>query len=178
MFFMNLLDLYFLNSWLPTVLSDRGLSLETAIVVTTLFQIGGTVGALLIGRLIDRWHSFSVLAWTYLAAAVGIVLIGAPGASLAVLSATVAAVGLCVVGGQIGANALSAEVYPTAIRATGVGWALGVGRLGSIVGPMLGGVLVAAGGDPRRVFWAAALPPLVAATAAFGAAAVQRRRGR
>lgn len=172
MFFMNLLDLYFLNSWLPTAMNDNGLRVETAIIVTSLFQVGGAVGALLLGRLVDRWLSFTVLAWTYLGAAASVFLIGEAGASVALLALAVSAAGFCVIGGQTGSNALSAEFYPTGIRSTGVGWALGVGRIGSIIGPTLGGVLLSMGGETRTVLRAAALPPLVAMAAAFSAAVV------
>jgi AAHS family 4-hydroxybenzoate transporter-like MFS transporter len=72
-----------------------------------------------------------------------------------------------VVGGQSGANVLAAEFYPTGIRATGSGWAMGIGRAGSIVGPIVGGVLLSSQLGMRRVFWVAALPPLIAASAGF-----------
>ena len=71
-------------------------------------------------------------------------------------------------------NALAAELYPTPIRSTGVGWALGIGRIGSILGPILGGVLLSYG-DARRVFWAAAVPAVIAACAALGARNVALR---
>ena len=77
------------------------------------------------------------------------------------------AAGFGVIGAQNGANALSAEVYPTAIRSTGVGWAFGVGRIGSILGPTLGGMLV---GTTPRLFLLAAVPLMVASAAAFVAA--------
>jgi MFS transporter, AAHS family, 4-hydroxybenzoate transporter len=176
MFFMNLLDLYFLNSWLPTVMNDLGIRLETAILITTLFQIGGGIGAILLGRMIDRRLSFRILAWSYLSAAVCIFLIGQAGASLALLVVTVFAAGFCVVGGQTGSNALTAEFYPTAMRSTGLGWALGVGRIGSIIGPTLGGALLSMVDGPRQIFWAASVPALIATTAAFSAAFVQEKR--
>ena len=75
--------------------------------------------------------------------------------------------GAGVIGGQTIAHALSSEFYPTAIRATGVGWALGIGRIGSIVGPTVGGFLLATGGGASHVFWAAAIPATIAAIAAF-----------
>jgi MFS transporter, AAHS family, 4-hydroxybenzoate transporter len=178
MFFMNLLDLYFLNSWLPTVMNDNGINVRIAIVITTLFQIGGAIGAVLLGRLIDRRLSFRILAWTYLAAAACIFLIGEAGASIGLLVVTVFAAGFSVVGGQTSSNALAAEFYPTAMRSTGVGWALGIGRIGSIIGPTLGGILLSKGGPPRQIFWLAAVPVLIATVAAFSAAAIhdtQRR---
>jgi AAHS family 4-hydroxybenzoate transporter-like MFS transporter len=72
------------------------------------------------------------------------------------------------VGGQIAANALAAGFYPTSLRATGVGWALGIGRVGSIIGPLVGGVLLAQKWSPAAVFLAAAAAALCASLAAFG----------
>jgi AAHS family 4-hydroxybenzoate transporter-like MFS transporter len=167
-YFMNLLNLYFLNNWLPTIMSDVGIKVETAIIVTSLFQFGGIAGALLLGRLLDYHRSFLVLAACFLWAAAWVYLIGAVGASVPLLVLTVSLAGVGVIGGQNASHALTAEFYPTAIRATGVGWALGIGRIGSIVGPILGGYLLAQGGGARHVFWSAAIPALIATAAAAG----------
>lgn len=178
MFFMNLLNLWLLNNWLPTIMHDAGISIETASVVTSLFQIGGLVGALLlawISRQPDRL-SFGTLAAVCFSAALFIVLIGEAGAWLPLLTAAVFAAGMGVIGAQIASNALAADFYPTAIRATGVGWALGIGRVGSILGPILGGVLLSYGGDARGVFWAASLPAVAAAGAALAAHVAIRTR--
>jgi AAHS family 4-hydroxybenzoate transporter-like MFS transporter len=64
-------------------------------------------------------------------------------------------------------NALAAEFYPTAVRSTGVGWALGIGRIGSIVGPVVGGLFIALGWSTDRIFVAAAVPAALAALAVF-----------
>src|SRR5439155_45671 len=80
MFFMNLLNLYFLNGWLPTVMSSVGVKVQTAILISTLLQIGGVAGALTLGRIIDRKLSFRVLACTYFGSSVCIFLIGGAGA--------------------------------------------------------------------------------------------------
>ena len=77
------------------------------------------------------------------------------------------AAGFCVVGGQIAANALAAGFYPTSVRATGVGWALGIGRVGSIIGPLVGGVLLTQKWSAAAVFMAAAAAALIASLAAF-----------
>jgi AAHS family 4-hydroxybenzoate transporter-like MFS transporter len=172
-YFMSLLDLYFLNAWLPTVMHDAGIALEKAILVTSLFQVGGAVGSVTLGRLIDRIGSYRVLAWTYVAAAASVFFIGAAGASMVLLVLTISVAGFCVIGGQCGSNALAAESYPTPIRSTGVGWCFGIGRIGSIVGPMLGGMLLASRGDTRHVFWAAAIPVLIAGIAGFFAASAR-----
>jgi len=171
MFFANLLDLYFVNSWMPTIMKDVGLPEGRAIVITTLFQVGGTVGAIVIGKLFDRALSFRGLALGYLIAAICVFLIGESGTSTVWLILTVFAAGFGVIGAQNGANAMAAEVYPTAARSTGVGWALGVGRIGSILGPNLGAMLV---GTTPRLFVYAAVPLMLAATAALVASVVHK----
>jgi len=175
MFFMNLLNLWFLNNWLPMVMHDAGLDIETASLITSLFQIGGLLGSLLLAGLFGARVSFRLLAATYLAACLFILLIGEAGASIPLLIVSVFAAGLGVIGGQTMSNALAAEYYPTAIRSTGVGWALGVGRVGSILGPILGGLLLSYAGDARRVFWAASAPALIATAAAYAASAGTRK---
>jgi len=175
MFFMNLLNLWFLNNWLPTIMTDAGITVEIASLITSLFQIGGLVGALALAGFVGRRLSFPILSVTYLAAAVFVFLIGNAGASVPFLVITVFASGVGVIGGQTVANALSADYYPTAIRATGVGWSLGIGRVGSILGPILGGFLLSYGGTARHVFWAAAIPALIATVGAAAAASFKKK---
>jgi AAHS family 4-hydroxybenzoate transporter-like MFS transporter len=174
MFFLNLLNLWFLNNWLPTIMNDAGIKVETASMITSLFQIGGLIGALLLAGLVGRRLTFGMLAATYLASALFIFLIGNAGASIPFLVLTVFASGMGVIGAQTISNAMAADYYPTAIRATGVGWSLGIGRIGSILGPILGGFLLSYGGTARHVFWAAAIPALIAT---FAALAVSLRKG-
>jgi AAHS family 4-hydroxybenzoate transporter-like MFS transporter len=174
-FLMSLLDLYFLNAWLPTIIHDAGAVLETAIVLTALFQVGGAIGSVLLGRVLDRRRSFRVLAGVYLAAGFFVILVGVAGNSVPLLACTIFAAGFALIGGQSSANALTAEFYPTPIRSTGVGWALGVGRVGSILGPLLGGVLLTAVSDTRRVFWAAAVPALLGSAAGLLAGRTKHR---
>jgi AAHS family 4-hydroxybenzoate transporter-like MFS transporter len=131
-----------------------------------MFQVGGAVGAFLLGRLFDRSTSYRALAWVYLGASVCVFFIGMAGSSVALQAFAVFAAGVCVVGGQTGSNAMAAQSYPTSVRSTGVGWALGIGRIGSIVGPVAGGMLLSSHLPMKRVFWAAALPPLIALLAA------------
>jgi AAHS family 4-hydroxybenzoate transporter-like MFS transporter len=88
------------------------------------------------------------------------------GPSLIVHALLVFAAGICVVGAQTGSNAVAADLYPTAIRATGVGWSLGIGRIGSITGPMLGAALLSSHLEIKQVFAAAAVPPAIALVAA------------
>jgi AAHS family 4-hydroxybenzoate transporter-like MFS transporter len=176
-FFMSLLDLYFLNSWLPTVIHDAGVPLEQAITITALFQVGGAAAAIVLGRVVDRQMSYGVLAWVYAGAAVCVFLIGMVSGAVAIETAAVFAAGFCVIGGQTCSNSLAAESYPTLLRSTGVGWALGIGRIGSIVGPVLGGLLLSFDWGMRRVFLAAAAPAVIAALAAAALNRTPRRPG-
>ena len=169
-FFMSLLDLYFLSSWLPTVISDSGVAVSRAVLITAMFQVGGILGAISLGWLFDRFSPFRMLALTYLGAAVFVASVGVAGTSIPMLFGTVFLTGFCVVGGQIAANALTAESYPTAIRSTGVGWALGIGRVGSIIGPVVGGALLALHWQPRHVLLIGAVPMLIAAASAISIA--------
>jgi AAHS family 4-hydroxybenzoate transporter-like MFS transporter len=166
-FFMSLLDLYFLTSWLPTIIHDAGIAESRAVLITATYQAGGIVGALLLGQLFDRFSPFVMLALTYLAASAFVLLIGIAGVSIVPLVLTVFGAGFCVVGGQIGANALTANSYPTPIRSTGVGWALGIGRIGSIIGPAVGGLLLSLRWPMRQIFLVGAAPLLIAALASL-----------
>jgi MFS transporter, AAHS family, 4-hydroxybenzoate transporter len=164
-FFMNLLNLYFLSNWLPTLIHDMGLSISTAAFTSSLFQVGGTVAPFLLGWLVDRYGFYSVLIVTYGLAAVVFAFLGSVGPDLAMLMGTVFAAGFCIVGAQSGSNALAASLYPTSVRSTGVGWALGIGRIGSIIGPVVGGILLAQHWDRSQLFLFGAVPALCALAA-------------
>jgi AAHS family 4-hydroxybenzoate transporter-like MFS transporter len=176
MFFMNLLCLFFLASWLPTVITGKGLSIEIAAIATALLQIGGCIGTLCFGPLVDRFGAFAVLSVNYVAAALFIALIGISGTLVPVIMATSFAAGFCVVGGQNAMNALASIVYPTYIRSTGVGWALGIGRIGTIVGSSVGGALLALHLPISTVFLLAAVPTLCTAAATIALGRAERRR--
>jgi MFS transporter, AAHS family, 4-hydroxybenzoate transporter len=165
-FFMSLLDLYFLSNWLPTVLNDLGASVSAAAAIGSMLQVGGVVGTFALGSIIDRF-SFRALALVYFIAVFAVGAIGQLGHSVILVTLAIFAAGFCIVGGQIAANALAAGFYPTSVRATGVGWALGIGRVGSIVGPLVGGALLTMKWSTASVFMAAAVAALCAALAAF-----------
>src|SRR6204780_2036898 len=165
-FFMSLLDIYFLANWLPTVLNDLGASVSEAAAIGSMLQVGGVVGTFALGSIIDRF-SFRALALVYFIAVFAVGAIGQLGHSAFGVTIAIFVAGFCIVGGQIAANALAAGYYPTAVRATGVGWALGIGRVGSIIGPLVGGVLLSLKWSAGEVFVAAAAAALCAALAAF-----------
>jgi MFS transporter, AAHS family, 4-hydroxybenzoate transporter len=165
-FFMSLLDLYFLSNWLPTVLNDLGASVSSAAAIGSMLQVGGVVGTFALGSIIDRF-SFRALALVYFVAVFAVGAIGQLGHSTVLVTIAIFAAGFCIVGGQIAANALAAGFYPTAVRATGVGWALGIGRVGSIVGPLIAGELLKLQWSTAALFGAAASAALCAALAAL-----------
>jgi AAHS family 4-hydroxybenzoate transporter-like MFS transporter len=164
-FFMSLLVVYLLSNWMPTLIRGTGASLSHAALLTAMLQIGGTAGAIVVGRLMDAMNPYRVLGAAYAAGAAFIVAISLATAAPWWMGAAVFGTGFCVSGGQVGANALSAAFYPTPYRATGVAWANGVGRIGSIAGSLFGGVLLAAGSRVTTVYALVAVPALVSAMA-------------
>jgi len=159
--FTNLLNLYFLASWLPTVVTNAGFSIRSAALVGTTLQIGGTIGTLALGWLIGRFGFIPVLGTSFALGTVSVALIGQPAATLAFLFIVVFAAGLTIVGGQGAVNTLAGTYYPTNLRSTGIGSGLGVGRLGAILGPNIAGVLLNLGWSARELFYAAAIPAFI-----------------
>ncbi|MDP9600269.1 UNVERIFIED_ORG: AAHS family 4-hydroxybenzoate transporter-like MFS transporter [Variovorax paradoxus] len=172
-YFMGLLVIYLLTGWLPTLIKDAGLPIETAATVTAMFQIGGTAGAILVGWTMDRVAPTRVIAAAYAAGAVCILCLGSAGALSASLALLVALAGFFMSGAQTGLNAFAPGCYPTMARATGVSWMLGMGRFGSIVGSMFGGVLLTMGWGFGAIVSLLALPALLAAGAVLGARAAE-----
>ncbi|HGO6080056.1 3-(3-hydroxy-phenyl)propionate transporter MhpT [Burkholderia cenocepacia] len=165
-YFCTLIVLYFLLNWLPSLMAARGLDRAHVGLVQIAFNVGAGLGALGIGAALDRMRASRVVGGMY----VGIVLslaalAAAPG--FASLAAAAFAAGMFVVGGQSVLYALAAMYYPTAMRGTGVGSAVAVGRLGSVVGPLAAATLLAAGRSAPVVIGASIPVTLVAAVAAL-----------
>mgnify|MGYP000953974545 FL=1 len=162
-FFMSLLIIYLLSSWMPTLLNHRGIDLQHASWVTAALQIGGTFGALLLGVLMDRFNPFRVLALSYALGAVCIVMIGLSENGLWLMALAIFGTGIGVSGSQVGLNALTATLYPTQSRATGVSWSNAIGRCGAIVGSLSGGVIMAMNFSFDTLFFVIAVPAVVSA---------------
>jgi MFS transporter, AAHS family, 3-hydroxyphenylpropionic acid transporter len=151
-FFLGLLVLYLLLNWLPTLLVGDGLTRVQAAGVQIGFNIGGTLAALLIGHLLtSRLRGLSIIV-VFAALPVLIIALANAPANLIIVSAIVFAVGCSVIGAQAFLYAMAPVSYPTSIRGIGVGAAVAVGRVGSIVGPKLGGYLKAAGHGSSQLF--------------------------
>jgi AAHS family 4-hydroxybenzoate transporter-like MFS transporter len=166
--FMNIYNLYFLSNWLPTVVRGAGYSLSTAVQVGTTLQVGGTLGAFWLTWFISRLGFVPVLTTTFAVAALSVALIGQPGLSLPILFIVVFIAGSCVIGSQPTVNAFSGSYYPTYLRSTGIGWGLGIGRIGAIIGPVLGGEFLALKWSMQDIFYVAAIPAAISAIAMLG----------
>jgi len=165
--FMNLLNLFFLSSWLPTVIKDAGHSTSIAVLVGTTLQLGGMFGTFALGWFIDRLGFIPVLSVSFALGCVGISFIGYPALSLGLLFAVVFIAGWAVMGGQPAVNAMAASYFPIYLRSTGVGWGLGIGRFGALIGPVVGGAFMGLGWSNQELFLAAALPASISAAAMF-----------
>jgi MFS transporter, AAHS family, 4-hydroxybenzoate transporter len=166
--FMNLLNLYFLASWLPTVANQAGYGIRTSVLVGTMEQLAGMIGGFCLGWFVHRWGFVRVLTACFALGCLNIALIGQPGLSLAMLFVVVFLAGFGVVGGQTAVNAMSATYYPTDLRSTGIGAGLGIGRIGAIIGPVVGGVLMSQHLPSQKLFLVAAVPALVSAITMVG----------
>jgi len=164
--FMNLLNIYTLQNWIPTWATSAGYSQSTSALIGTMVQLGGAIGAFGLGWFVPKLGFIPVLATCSILACVNIAAIGQPFVTVTFLFVIVLIAGICVVGGQAAINSLSATYYPTHLRSTGIGAGLGVGRLGAILGPILGGIILERWSG-REFFLAAAIPPMIAAAALF-----------
>ena len=154
---------YFLINWTPTILSMSGIPEQRAIMGAVVLNLGGIVGALLLTSIVDKVGAFRAVAITLVPGTALVALLGAGSSIPLPLMALVFITGACVLGAQLSIPALAARLFPMHVRGTGVGWTMGVGRIGSIIGPTVGGVLVGATSDWTALFQIAAIPCAVAA---------------
>jgi len=165
--FMNLMIYFFLQKWLTSLLVQVGLSQQIAITATTVGLAGGIVAAFIIGPLMDRFGPYMVVTGLFALSAVSVVAMAQVLSSPAppVVIAVSMFVGFCLSGGQKANNALSIYFYPTALRGTGLGWGLGIGRIGGALGTFVAGLLLTAGWTPAQLFYASGVPMLIGAIA-------------
>jgi AAHS family 4-hydroxybenzoate transporter-like MFS transporter len=165
-YFMNLLILYFVVSWLPAILRQSALPASAGLTAILMFSVGGIAGSFFEGAFMNLWGAPAVMLVQFLCTTLLIVSLAfSPWYTLTMAITLV--LGFVVQGAQGALGATAATIFPTSIRSTGVGWALGVGRVGSIVGPLLGGLLLRLDWGPREIFLAGAIPALCAAAATY-----------
>ncbi len=166
LFALNLMGFFFLLSWTPTLLTAAKLPPQTAALSIALLQLGGTVGSLALIRWLDRYQ-FAAISILFL---VSVPVVGSLGfigvaSSKAVLLTACFVAGFCVLGIQSGINVAGSLVYPTSLRANGSGWELGVGRIGAIIGPLLGALFVSL--PVQQLYMWSALPFAAGAVVCF-----------
>jgi AAHS family 4-hydroxybenzoate transporter-like MFS transporter len=176
--FMMLLTTYFLVSWVPTVLTLNGMSPQHGAMAAVILNLGGIIGTLILSFLVNYKNPLTPVVVCLCVGGVLIVLLGhaiaSPGTTTMIL---MFAVGLAVVGAQGGIPALCVHLYPASVYATAVGLSVACGRLGSIIGPLVGGYLISIKLGNAELFLLVALPAFAAAVSmAALAASAQRNR--
>ncbi|AEF22020.1 MFS transporter [Pseudomonas fulva] len=159
---MNLLILYSIMSWIPTVLATANAPLSAGIVAIILFSLGGVIGSVVQGHAMNRFGTYQVLLGEFICYLVLVLALSLLPVVLDRFLLAMFILGITVQGAQAGLNAVAAEIYPQSIRSTGIGWALGVGRIGSIIGPIFGGLMLGLGWSLQQIFMAALLPGALA----------------
>lgn len=165
-FFMCLLMVYALASWLPKLMIQAGYSLGASMLFLFALNIGGMVGAIGGGMLADRFHIKPVLVFMFTLGAISLVLLGF-NSPAPVLYTLIAIAGASTIGSQILLYTFVSQYYSSAVRSTGMGFASGVGRIGAIVGPVLTGALLGLELAHQMNFMAIAIPGVIAAVAIF-----------
>lgn len=163
-FFMCLLMVYALGSWLPKLMIQAGYSLGASMLFLFALNIGGMAGAIGGGVLADKFHLKPVLSTMFTVGAIALVLLGFNSPQFVLYSLIVVA-GAATIGSQILLYTFVAQFYPAAVRSTGMGWASGIGRIGAIVGPVLTGALLTLELPHQMNFLAIAIPGAIAAIA-------------
>ncbi|MEG5263527.1 MFS transporter [Pseudomonas sp. JDS28PS106] len=164
-YFMGLVIVYLLTSWLPTLMRESGASMEQSAFIGALFQFGGVLSAVGVGWAMDRFNPHKVIGVAYALAGVFAWLVGQSLGNVAVLATLVLVAGMCINGAQSAMPSLAARFYPTQGRATGVSWMLGIGRFGAILGAWAGATLLGLGWNFEQVLTALVVPAALAALA-------------
>ena len=163
--FCLLLVTYLLNSWTPLIAAKSGFSPQTAAWCGVLLNLGGVIGALASTLLVARFGVFKVVTLMVAGGSLAVALLGYLYGSVGALYSGLGVIGLLVIGGQQNAPAISVQLYPQRMRNTGVGWQFAAGRFGSILGPIIGGRLLAANISVQLLFMLIAIPTLLSAGA-------------
>ncbi|WP_163268620.1 MFS transporter [Chelativorans alearense] len=175
LFFMNAMALYLVISWLPLVLQSLGMSIQQAGQFSAMFAAGGLIGGLAIAALIS-WVGIALLPAMFIIAVPFLLMFAAFDLSHAAIVLCVLVPGISVGALQVGCSTITGLLYPTAVRATGVGWGLGMGRIGAILGPLVGAAVFTMQLPPQQMFAFAAAPMIAGAIGAVILAVLCYRR--
>jgi AAHS family 4-hydroxybenzoate transporter-like MFS transporter len=167
LFFVGYLLTYLLLSWLPSLLRQSGIPLKRAIFIGAIFSVGGAIGGLVLGWYSRRVDGRRVMGYGFVFACVFIAALGFSQGHVAAVVATVFFAGFFLTGSQMTMYSVASATYRTSMRSTGVGWASGFGRIGSIIGPVVGGILLGTGTSVAGLLYITAAPALIGSVAAF-----------
>jgi len=163
-FFMAFVTLYFLISWIPKLAENTGLTLDLAIYAGTIFNLGAFFGIAAQGYF-SQLFGLRRTIFIFLIGASILMFVFSLFSESGTILMMFGLMGFGVQGGFVGLYTIAARLYPTVIRTTGIGWAIGAGRTGAIFGPMVGGVLVAVGLSMTANFVVFAIPIILAGIA-------------
>jgi len=165
-FFTSLLLSYLLVNWIPLLLQAEGIPVANAVIGTVVLNFSGIVGSYLISKRMDAsQRRLPWIATGYILSALAVACIGLAGARLPWIMVGICATGFLLIGAQMSLGAFVASFYPTAVRGTGIGWTQAVGRVGSLFGPLIGGLLLSLGASPAQLFALGSIPALLTASA-------------
>ena len=166
-FFLCFAALYFLMSWVPKLMVDAGYSESVGRDAFFLFNFGGVLGIYLLGGLSTRFKLTNLIFALLALSAAGMVVFALAPADKILLLAMIFIVGLCQQGGFTGLYSAAAKAYPTSIRSTGIGWCVGLGRSGAVIGPAVAGYLIYFGFDMSANFIVFAVPMAIGGFIAY-----------
>ncbi len=162
-FFMVFMVLVTVTAWTPTVLRSVGFSISAGALIIALNNAGSVCASALSGFLVDRFGPYKTLVPAFVLGGISLAAFGQATSTVAMLAVASTLAGFFLGGTGTGLVALAAALYPTTIRATGIGWGMGMGRLGQVFGPLGTGVLVGWGVGVAGVFYSAAVPCFIGA---------------
>lgn len=166
-FFLCFSTLYFLMSWIPNLMDAAGYEAGVGRDAFLLFNLGGVLGVYLIGWLSTRYRLTNLIFLLSGLASISMVAFAHAPAGLPLMMALILLIGIVQQGGFTGLYAVAAKIYPTEIRSTGVGWAIGLGRFGAVAGPAIAGYLIVAGFDMSSLFLVFAVPMAIGGFIAY-----------
>ncbi len=166
-FFLSFSTLYFLMSWIPKLMEDSGYNSGIAHQAFFLFNFGGVIGIYTMGWLSTRFGLSKLILVSLVSSAVAMVIFATVPNKLNLLLGLIFVIGILQQGGFTGLYGAAAKVYPTAVRSTGIGWSIGLGRSGAVAGPAIAGYLIAAGFNMSANFYLFAIPMAISGAIAY-----------
>lgn len=167
-YFSGFLSLYFLMAWIPTLFVNSGFDISSGISALTLYNLGAVLGIFIIGLISTKIKLAKPISAYFIGSAVFLMLLSFfEPKSILWLNILIFIIGLLLQGGFTAMYALAARVYPTTVRATGIGWAAGLGRIGAIISPILAGYLVASHWSMYELFMLFSIPLIIAGVIVF-----------